>query len=186
MGILQARILKWVSMPSSRESSRSRDWTQVSCIAGRFFTIWATREAHDKPSQYIKKQRHHCSNNVHIVKAMVFPVGIYGCESWTTKKAEPRIIDAFELWCWRRFWRVPSTARRSNPSLLKEVNPEYSLEGLMVKLQYFDHLMWRADFLEKTLMHRKIERRRRRGQQRTRWLDSITDSMDMNLSKPWK
>ena len=120
-----------------------------------------------------------------LVKAMVFPVVMYGCESWTVKKAECRRIDAFELWCWRRFFRVPWTARRSNQSILKEISPECSLEGRMLKLklQYFGHLMRRADSLEKTPMQGKIEGRRRRGQQRMRWLDSITNSMDMNLGK---
>ena len=121
---------------------------------------------------------------VHLVKAMVFPVVMYGCESWTIKKAERRRIDAFELWCWRRLLRVPWTARRSNQSILKEISAEYSLEGLMLKLkfQYFGHLMQRNDSFEKTLMG-KIEGKRRRGQQRMRWLDGITDSMDMCLSK---
>ena len=116
---------------------------------------------------------------------MVFPVVMYGCESWTIKKAEHRRIDAFELWCWRRLLRVPWTARRSNQSILKEIGPEYSLEGLMLKLklQNFGHLMWRTESLEKTLMLGKIEGRRRRGQQRMRWLDGITISMDMSLSK---
>ena len=120
---------------------------------------------------------------VHIVKTMLFSVVMYGCESWTIKKAEHRGIDAFELWCWRRFLRVPWTARRANQSILKEISPEYSLEGLMLKLklQYFGHLMQRADSFEKTLMLGKIESRRRRGQQRMRWLDGITDSMDMGL-----
>ena len=116
---------------------------------------------------------------------MVFPVVLYRCKSWTIKKAERQRIDAFELWCWRRLLRVPWTARRSNQSIPKEINPEYSLEELMLKLklQYFRHLMWRIDLLEKTLMLGKIEGRRRRGQQRMKWLDGITDLMDMSLSK---
>ena len=120
-----------------------------------------------------------------IIKAMVFPAVIYRCKSWTIKNAEPQRIDAFELWCWRRLLRVPSTARRSNQSILKEINPEYSLERLMLKLklQYFGHLMQRANSLEKTLMLGKIEGRKRQGQQRMRWLDGITDPMDMSLSK---
>ena len=119
------------------------------------------------------------------IKAMVFPVVMYGYESCTIKKAEHRRIDAFELWCWRRLLRVPWTARRSIQSILKEISPEYSLEGLMLKLklQYFGHLIRRADSFEKTLMLGKIEGRRRRGRQRVRWLDGITDSMDMSLSK---
>ena len=143
------------------------------------------RESYDKPRQCFKKQRHHLLTKVHLARAMVFPVVMYGCESWTVKKAEHQIIDAFELWCCRRLLRVPWTARRSNQSILKEINPEYSLEGLMLKLtlQYSGHLMWRADSLEKTLMLRKIEARRRRGWQRMRWLNDITDSMDMSLSK---
>ena len=122
---------------------------------------------------------------VHLVKAMVFPVVMYGCESWTIKKAEHQRTDAFELWCWRRLLRVPWTTRRSNQSILKETSPEYSLEGLMLKLklQYFGHLMQRTDSLEKTLMLGKIEGRRRRGRQRMRWLDGITDVMDMSLSR---
>ena len=121
---------------------------------------------------------------VHIVKAMVFPVVMYGCESWTIKKAENWRIDAFELWQWRRLLRVPQTARRSNQSILKEINLEYSLEGLILKLklQYFGHLTWRAEWLEKTTMLAKTEGRRR-GQKRMRWLDGIIDSMDMSLSK---
>ena len=120
-----------------------------------------------------------------LVKALVFPVVMYGCESWTIKKAEHQRTDAFELWCWRRLLRVPWTARRSNQSILKEISPECSLEGLMLKLklQYFGHLMWRADLFEKTLMLGKIEGRRRSGQQRMTWLDGITDSMDLSLSK---
>ena len=122
---------------------------------------------------------------VHLVKAMVFPGVMYGCESWTIKKAECQRIDAFELWCWRRLFRVPWTEKRSNQSILKEINPEYSLEELMLKLklQYSGHLMRRANSLEKTLMLGKIEGRRRRGQQRIRWLNGITNSMDMSLSK---
>ena len=122
---------------------------------------------------------------VRLVKAMVFPVVMYGCESWTIKKAEHRRIDVFELWCWRRLLRVPWTARRSNQSILKEISPEYSLEGLMLKLklQYFGHLMQRTDSFEKTLMRGKTEGERRRERQRMRRLDGITDSMDMSLSK---
>ena len=122
---------------------------------------------------------------VRLVKVMVFPVVMYGCESWTIKKAEHERTDAFELWCWRRLFRVPWTARRSNQSILKEISPGYSLEGLMLKLklQYFGHLMRRADSFEKTLMLGTIEGRRRRGRQRMRWLDGITDSMDMGLGK---
>ena len=122
---------------------------------------------------------------VRIVKAMVFPVVTCGCESWTVKKAERQRADAFELWFWRRLWRVPWTRMRSNQSILREINPEYSLEGLMLKLkhQYFGHLMQRADSLEKSLMLGKTEGRSRRGCQRMRWLDGITDAMDMNLGK---
>ena len=122
---------------------------------------------------------------IYLIKAMVFPVVMYGCESWTIKKAECQRIDAFKLWCWRRLLRVPSTARRSNQSILKEISPEYSLEGLMLKLklQYCGRLMQRADSSEKSLMLGKIEGRRKRGRQRMTWLDGITDSMDMSLCK---
>ena len=140
------------------------------------------KKSYDKPRRSIKKQRHHFANKVCIIKAMVFPVVMYGCESWTIKKAECQRIDAFKLWCWRRLLQVPWTLRRSNQSILKEISPEYSLEGLILKLklQYFGHLMQRSDSLEKILMLGKIESR---GQQRMRWLDGITDSMDMTLSQ---
>ena len=131
------------------------------------------------------RQRYYLPTKIRLVKAMVFPVVMYGCESWIIKKAEHWRTDAFELWCWKRLLRVPWTAKRSNQSILMEISPEYSLEGLMLKLklQYYDHLMWRTDSLEKTLMLGKIEEGRRRGWQRMRWLDAITDSMDISLSK---
>ena len=121
------------------------------------------KKSYDQPRQHIIKPRHHLANKVHLVKAMIFPVGMYGCEIRTIKKAECQRIDAFELWCWRRLLRVLWTARRSNQSIQKVISPEYSLQGLMLKLQYFGHLMRRTDFLEKTLMLEKIEGERRRG-----------------------
>ena len=146
-------------------------------------TPW--KESYDQPRQHIKKQDIPFPTKVHLVKAMVFPVVMYGCESWTIKKAEIWRIDAFGLWCWRRPLRVPWTARRSNQSILKEISPEYSLEGLMLKLklQYFGHLMRRTDSLEKSLMLGKMEGKRRRGGRRMGWFNGITDSMDMSLSK---
>ena len=147
-------------------------------------TPW--KESYDQKDSILKNRDLTLPAKVHPVKAMVFPVIMYGCESWTIKKAEHRRIDGFELWCWRRFLRVPWTARRSSQSILKEISPDYSLEGLMLKLklQYFGHLMWRTDSFEKTLMLGKTDGRRRRERQRMRWLDGITDSMDMSLSKP--
>ena len=137
------------------------------------------------PDSILKSRDITLPTKVHLVKAMFFPVVMYGCESWTIKKVEHRRIDAFELWCWRRLLRVPWTARRSNQSILKEISPEHSLEGLMLKLklQYFGHLMQRTDSFEKTLMLGKTKGKRRRGRQRMRWLDSIISSMHMNLSK---
>ena len=140
-------------------------------------------KSYDNLDSILKSRDITLATKVHVVRAMVFPVVMYGCESWTVKKAECRKMDGFELWCWRRLLRVPWTARRSNQSILKEIGSEYSLEGLRLKLQYSVHLMGRTDSLEKTLMLGKIEGRRRRGRQRMRWLDGITDLMDMTLSK---
>ena len=146
-------------------------------------TPW--KESYDQSRQYIKKQRHYFANKVLSSQGYGFPVVMYGCESWTIKKAEHQRTDAFELWCWRRLLRVPWTARRSNQSILKEISPGCSLEGLMLKLKlwYFGHLMQRADSFEKNLMLGKFEGRRRRGQQRMRWLDGITESIDMGLGR---
>ena len=145
-------------------------------------TLAPWKESYDQPRQHIEKQRHYFANKGLSSQGYGFSMVMYGCESWTVKKAERQRIDAFELWCWRRLLRVPETARRSNQSILKEISPEYSLEGLLLKLklQYFGHLMWISNSFEKTLMLGKIEGERRRGRQRMRWLDGITDSMDMS------
>ena len=142
-------------------------------------------KSYDQSRQYIKKQRHHLPTKFSMVKAMVFPVVMCECDSWTIKKAEYQRIDASELWCWRRLLTNLWTVRRPNKTILKEINSEYLLEGLMLKLnlQYFGHLMQRANSLEKTLMLRKTEGRRRKAGQRMRWLDGIMDSMDMSLTK---
>ena len=150
-------------------------------------SLGSWKKSYDKLRQHTKNRDITLPTKVHLVKAIAFPLVMYRYESWTVKNVECWRIDAFQLWCWRRLLRVPWTARRSNQSVLKEINPEYSLEGLILKLklQYFGHLMWKANSLEKTLMLGKIEGRRRRGQQRMRWLDGIIDSKNMNLGKLW-
>ena len=164
----------WSLMPSLC-SWRLQLWNQ------KMLAPW--KKIYDNPRQHIKIRDITLTTKVYLVKPMVFPVVMYGCESYTIKKAECQRIDSFELWCWRRLWRVPWTAR-SNQSVLKEISPEYSLEMMLkLKLQYFSHLMWRTDSLEKTLMLGKIEGRKRSRQQRMRWLHGIIDWMDMNLTK---
>ena len=188
-------------MASDSITSWQKDWEKVETVTDFIFLgskitvdgdccheikrcLFLGRKAMTNLDSILKSRDITLPTKVCIVKAMGFPVVMYGCESWTVKKAERRGIDAFELWCWRRLLRVPWTARRSNHSILKEISPEYSLEGLMLKLklQYLEHMMGRTDSLEKTLMLRKIEDRSRRGWQRMRWLDGITKSMDMGLS----
>ena len=162
-----------------------KQWETLFWGAPKSQCLLLGRKALTNIDSILKSRDINLPTKICLVKAVVFPVVIYGCECWAIKKAEHRRIDAFELWCWRRLLRVPWTARRSNQSILKEISPEYSLEGLTLKLklQYFGHLMWRTDSMEKTLMLGKTEGRRRRGWQRMRWLDGITDSMDTNLSK---
>ena len=161
----------------------SKSLQLVTAAMKKILAPW--KKSYDQPRQHMKKQRHYFANKVHLVKAMVFPVVMYGWESWTVKKAERWRTDAFELWCWKRLLRVPWTARRSNQSILKEISPGISLEGVMLKLklQYFVHLMQRIDSLKKTVMLGGIGGRRRRGQQRMRGLDGITNSMDVSLSE---
>ena len=170
---------------SETQFSRAPESLQMVTEALKLKDACSMEESYDQANSILKSRDITLPTKVHLVKAMVCPVVMYGCENWTIKKAEHRRIDAFELWCWRRILRVPWTARRSDQSILKEISSEYSLEGLMLKLklQYFGHRMRAADSLEKTLMLGKIEGGRRRGQQRMKWLDDIADLMDMGLSK---
>ena len=175
---------KWFNSATCRQTHAALAECQAVCEIPRRHLLHG-RKVMTNLNSMLKSRDITLPTKVHLVKAMVFPVVMYGCESWTIEKADHWRIDAFELWCWRRLLRVPWTEKRSNQAILKEISPEYSLEGLTLKLklQYFGHLMWRTDSLEKTPMLGKIEGRRRRGWQRMRWLDGIIDSVDMSLSK---
>ena len=179
-GILQTRILEWVAISFSRGSSQPRDWTGVACIAGRLFTIWATREDSVLKSRYIT-----LLTEVQLVKAMVFPVVMYWYESWTVKQVWALRTDALELWFWKRLLRLPWTARRSNQSILREINPEYSLEELMLKLQFFGHLMQQPTHWKgKDPVVGRDWRQEEKGWQKMRELKSITNSMDKSAQSP--
>ena len=183
--ILVILFMGWENLFYFLEGGGAPKSLQMVTAAMKLKVLAPWKKSYDQPRQHIKKQRHYFANKSPSSQAMFFPVVTYGYERWTTKKAECPIIAAFELWCWRRLLRVPWTARRSNQFILKEISPEYSLEGLMLKLklQYFGQLMRRTDSLEKTLMLGKTEGRRRRGWQRIWWLDGITYLMDVSLSK---